>query len=347
MNLYQMLNQDYREFRMKKSLKESSLPDSLKDDSSWAWDAIYEGFESRENKTPESVYNAIDSDKFNKSGSWNDLSNEDKEAFTKAFNNVFNEGDIETPTEEDFKKDDINILNEKLKEISYRLTSIDDALNSAAEDEKESLLKDRADLELEVSKIEDKLKELNDSEEIAECGVKEEEEVPEEPKEESIISKLEVLASIPKEDLVAELETLSDEEKEAVKSNFNAIKEIACDLFPEECVDVPAEEPTEEVEEAGANLSIDTGVDVPDSLLTSENKEEDKEEIKECEISNFRIVRKAPKSAAFMIEAQTKEGVRYITGKNFDEESKTLDEAEISESKQEATNRFKTLLEVK
>lgn len=297
MNLYQTLNQEYREFRMKQSLKESE----------------------------ESVNEEVTTEEVA-------------------------EAEIEAPSVEELKQDDINILNEKLKEISYRLTSIDDALNSAAEDEKESLLKDRADLELEVSKIEDKLKELNDSGEIAECGVKEEEEVPEEPKEESIISKLEVLASIPKEDLVAELETLSDEEKEAVKSNFNAIKEIACDLFPEECVDVPAEEPTEEVEEAGANLSTDTGVDVPDSLLTSENKEEDKEdkeEIKECEISNFRIVRKAPKSAAFMIEAQTKEGVRYITGKNFDEESKTLDEAEISESKQEATNRFKSLLEVK
>lgn len=300
MNLYQTLNQEYREFRMKQSLKESE----------------------------ESV---------------------NEEVVTEEVA----EAEVEAPSAEELNKDEINTLNERIKELSNRLISIDDALNSAAEDEKESLLKEKTELELEVSKIEDKIKELNDCEGYKECDVKEDEEVP--AKEDSIVSKIEVLASIPKEDLVAELETLSDEEKEAVKSNFNAIKEVACDLFPEECAEVPAEEPTEEVEEAGANLSIDAGVDVPDSLvntvgaalLASEDKEEDKEEIKECEISNFKIVRKAPKSAAFMIEAQTKEGVRYITGKNFDEESKTLDEAEISESKQEATNRFKSLLEVK
>ena len=47
---------------------------------------------------------------------------------------------------------------------------------------------------------------------------------------------------------------------------------------------------------------------------------------------------------AVMIEAQTKDGLKYITGKNFNESTKTLDEAEIVSDKVSASNRFKSLL---
>lgn len=305
MNLYQTLNQEYREFRMKKSLKESDLPESLKDNTSLAQDSIYKGFKSQEDKIPES--------------------------------------DIETPSEEDFKQDDKAKLSARLDEISNRLTEIDEALENASEDEKESLQSEKQELSIEIDKIDKELNECSST--VKEDEIPEEiasevdpEEVSEETKD-SIISKIEAVASIPKEDLANELESLSDEEKESVKTNLNSIKEIACELFPEECDGEPASEDGEI--EAGENL--DTPIDdLPDS-----DEPEEKEEIKECEITNFKVVRHAPKHSAFMIEAQTSEGIKFITGKNFNSESKVLDEAEITESKQEATNRFKSLLETK
>ena len=45
-----------------------------------------------------------------------------------------------------------------------------------------------------------------------------------------------------------------------------------------------------------------------------------------------------------MIEAQTKDGLTYITGKNWNEEELTLDEAEITNDRTQATDRFKSLL---
>ena len=306
MNLYQTLNQEYREFRMKKSLKESDLPESLKDNTSLAQDSIYKGFKSQEDKIPES--------------------------------------DIETPSEEDFKQDDKAKLSARLDEISNRLTEIDEALENASEDEKESLQAEKQELSIEIDKIDKELNECSSTVKEGDCKDVKEDEIPEEiasevdPEEvseetkDSIISKIEAVASIPKEDLANELESLSDEEKESVKANLNSIKEIACELFPEECN-----------AEAGDNL--DTPVD--DDDLPDSDEPEEKEEIKECEITNFKVVRHAPKHSAFMIEAQTSEGIKFITGKNFNSESKVLDEAEITESKQEATNRFKSLLETK
>lgn len=68
------------------------------------------------------------------------------------------------------------------------------------------------------------------------------------------------------------------------------------------------------------------------------------EEFEECEITSYKITRVAPKYNAYMLEAQTKDGLKYITGKNFNETDKTLDEAEIANSKLEASNRFKSFL---
>ena len=45
-----------------------------------------------------------------------------------------------------------------------------------------------------------------------------------------------------------------------------------------------------------------------------------------------------------MLEAQTKDGLKYIIGKNFNETEKTLDEAEILDNKKDASNKFRSLL---
>ena len=142
MNLYQTLNQEYREFRMKKSLKESDLPESLKDNTSLAQDSIYKGFKSQEDKIPES--------------------------------------DIETPSEEDFKQDDKAKLSARLDEISNRLTEIDEALENASEDEKESLQSEKQELSIEIDKIDKELNECSSTVKEGDCKDVKEDEIPEE-----------------------------------------------------------------------------------------------------------------------------------------------------------------------
>lgn len=68
-------------------------------------------------------------------------------------------------------------------------------------------------------------------------------------------------------------------------------------------------------------------------IIKDANELTNSEDIKECEIQSFRVLRKAPKASAYMIEAQTKEGIKYLTGKNFDSKTNVLEEAEIFENK--------------
>ena len=70
----------------------------------------------------------------------------------------------------------------------------------------------------------------------------------------------------------------------------------------------------------------------------------DGEPLEECEISSYKVTRIAPNSNAYMLEAQTKDGLKYIIGKNFNETEKTLDEAEILDNKKDASNKFRSLL---
>lgn len=87
------------------------------------------------------------------------------------------------------------------------------------------------------------------------------------------------------------------------------------------------------------------GKDISDEQLEDTTVEEVIEEpFEECEIASFKVTRIAPKFGVVMLEAQTKEGLKYITGKNFNESEKTLDDAEISGDKTAASNRFKSLL---
>lgn len=84
-------------------------------------------------------------------------------------------------------------------------------------------------------------------------------------------------------------------------------------------------------------------------LLAKEPKEEveeviEEEPFEECEIASYKVTRIAPKANAYMLEAQTKDGLKYIIGKNFNETEKTLDEAEILDNKIDASNKFRSLL---
>lgn len=144
--------------------------------------------------------------------------------------------------------------------------------------------------------------------------------VPEE-KEPTAIDKISEVANLSKDEIEAELAEMTDEEKEAIKGKFEAIKNVAMELFPEE-VEEDIEEITEEIP----------------------TEEIPEEPLEECEIKSFKVTRIAPKFGAVMIEAQTKDGLKYITGKNFNETEKTLDEAEIVSDKVSASNRFKSLL---
>lgn len=125
----------------------------------------------------------------------------------------------------------------------------------------------------------------------------------------------------------------------------------------------PISECSCKMKEAGAELNVGAKVDVPDDLASAvgtallaasdtgkdadeelKESEEAKEELQECEISSYKVTRIAPNTNAYMIEAQTKEGLKYIIGKNFNESEKTLEEAEILDNKVEASNKFRGLL---
>lgn len=214
--------------------------------------------------------------------------------------------------------------NRNIKNIEYVKSTIDSSpLSDEDKEDKEEVIKGSE----ETSKKNALVKE-EDEEEITDETIEEpaEELAPEETEEveeetpEDVLAKITMVAGLSKEEIEKAMSELSDEEKEAVKANFESIKNTAMELFPEE-----VEKDTEEI--------IDE--------VTEETPEEP---LEECEISSFRVTRISPKVGAVMIEAQTKEGLKYITGKNFNESEKTLDNAEISTDKTAAANRFKSLL---
>lgn len=228
---------------------------------------------------------------------------------------IVEESIIEEPTAEEIERDNNNSKQAKIKEVEDRLGELKLELadrENLAPDEREEKEKEAAEVQAELDEL------LNDCE-----VVKEDEEVEvSEDITNPIIEEVNTLAAHTDDDFSG----LSDEDKEAIKENLIRIKDIACSLYPELCEE-PTEEPIEEVTE-----------------VVEEIPEEDKEEFNECEVSAFKVVRVAPTHGAFMIEAQCKDGIKYITGKNFNKDTKTLDEAEIAKDKTEATNRFKSLL---
>lgn len=297
MNLYQTLNREYREFRLKQSLKENEDPtvDAIAD-------TLSESKESEEDELARRLVSLSDA--------------------------------LNTATDED----EIKAIQEEINEIKSKLDSIDgDNINDSENtDECDSKEIKEAGANLDISAgvdIPDNLATaagmalLASDKEGSEEDVSTEEPVEEpveEPTEEpvSVVTKITELAGIPKEDIVKEIEAVSEEEKEAINSSLCTLKEVFDELCPKN--DENNDEITEEVIE-----------------------DCDKSPIHEAEVASYKVVRVAPKVSAYMIEAQTKEGIKFITGKNFNEKDKTLEEAEISDSKLDATNRFKSLLENK
>ena len=202
-----------------------------------------------------------------------------------------------------------NPLKEACKGESCNKKEEEIIKGSEKEDDKKSIVKEEDDAEVKVEDITEEPEEV--SEEVEEV----------EEKEPTALEKVNELADISKEELEAEITELSDEDKEAIKAKFEAIKNVAMELFPEE-----VEEDIEEITE-----------EIPEEPI-------EEEPFEECEITSFKVTRIAPKVGAVMIEAQTKDGLKYITGKNFNESEKTLDEAEISTDKTAAANRFKGFL---
>lgn len=147
---------------------------------------------------------------------------------------------------------------------------------------------------------------MDESEEVAE-EVAVTEEQPE--IDLSIINSLSMVSA---EDIMNKISEMPEEEVEGIKNNLRMIRDMINVICPIEEV--------EEIEE-----------------ITEEPFEE-------CEIASFKVTRIAPKFGVVMLEAQTKEGLKYITGKNFNESEKTLDDAEIATDKTAAANRFKSLL---
>lgn len=196
-------------------------------------------------------------------------------------------------------------------DIARQLVSLSDALETASEDEIPAI-------EQEIKELEAKLNEISANRDLASSD-----DVIEDSEDEEIT---EEVPEVTEEVSVEETPEVEEPTEEKVCLSVDEIKDIISELCDED---------KEKVREF---------LDSKEDDKASEDEVEEPEEFHECEISNYKVVRRAPSSNAYMIEAQTKEGIKFITGKNFNEETKTLDEAEISDSKSDATNRFKDLL---
>ena len=285
MNLYQTLNQELRDFRVKKLIEAEEAAKVEAEVEEVKPEVV-------EEVTPETTEPAAEPEALNES----------------------EEADIAAAIE----------TEEKVKELDDRLRSIEDALATASEDEIASLEAEKADILNQLDAIEDGLKTESSEEEITEEPV---EEVPVEEITDEVPAEEE---EVTVESLLDEIATACDSEEgcdcEKVKELVGKAKELLNPETEEVVEEEPVVEEIEEVKEA------------------DEVEETEPEELTECEVTSFNVVRKAPSQNVYMIEAQTTEGVKYITGRNYDEESKTLDEAEIADNKGAAANRFKELL---
>lgn len=261
-----------------------------------------------------------------------------------------------------------------VKEIDERLKAIDDALKTAAPDEKEALEKEKAELTEKLNAL--------DTKEADEPVVEPTQEVVESTEDcEDCTDTVATLSTI-----LTDLET-EDFDKEALTAKVQGLIDSLTPDEEEETVEEISEEPTEveEIEDAEmveegtgcidctkALHYVKTSIDLLEpfesqidfdnmgslegachevleylhtleGLLTTTDIK-DSEELTECEVKAFRVTRKSPKFNAYMIEAETKEGMVYITGKNFNEETKVLEEAEQTDNKGIAAERFKSLL---
>lgn len=144
-----------------------------------------------------------------------------------------------------------------------------------------------------------------------------------------------------KEGCSKEVEETEDEKKSITTESEEEIGKDVIDTVVAK-LSLEDEELANKVKEL---LSKEPEVEVPEEVEDTEVSEEIEEEpLEECEITSYTVTRVAPTSKVYMLEAQTKDGLRFITGRNFDEKNKTLDEAEIADTKSAASERFRKLM---
>lgn len=242
--------------------------------------------------------------------------------------------DIETPTPEDLEEDSRNTINSKASELMGQIKDLEDGLSTVTDPEEKKAIED------EINSIKSDLAGLTEGEDDSD----EETEV-EEP------------------DVTEEVTDEVSTEVNPVEAKINEIKEV---INSEDGIDIESlntkldelsslvsEPSVEEVE------STEEVIDDCDKVTDGENCIKDGEkcdetddkpveecdsELKECEVKAIRVLRVSPSSNSYLIETETNDGIRYVVGKNYNSKDKILDEAEEFDSKDKASNYFKSLL---
>lgn len=277
----------------------------------------------------------------------------------------------------DFKNNEFKTLNES--EDKKKKPIKEDVSNLASEDEKKKFdfkdvkESDEKDLDEEAKGLEDQLKQTTDPEEkkeiqarldeikkllTKECDASEKKEVKEAETTIEVPVKVEVAGNEvvnPEVTPEAPVEEVTEETTDEIiddseKANFDKAISLLNEVL--EIINVEGSIDTELCKNKIQNAisTLNTHAE-DDDFIEGENCEdckegEDKEcdTIKEAEVKSFKVTRIAPSKNAFMIEAETTEGLKYFIGKNYDKESHTLDEAEEFTDKAKASDHFKSLL---
>lgn len=247
--------------------------------------------------------------------------------------------DIETPTPEDLEEDSRNTINSKASELMGQIKDLEDGLSTVTDPEEKKAIED------EINSIKSDLAGLTEGEDDEEDDSDDEETEVEEP------------------DVTEEVTDEVSTEVNPVEAKINEIKEV---INSEDGIDIESlntkldelsslvsEPSVEEVE------STEEVIDDCDKVTDGENCIKDGEkcdetddkpveecdsELKECEVKAIRVLRVSPSSNSYLIETETNDGIRYVVGKNYNSKDKILDEAEEFDSKDKASNYFKSLL---
>lgn len=256
----------------------------------------------------------------------------------------------------DFKNNELKTLKESEDDKKCNIEDIDEEAKGL-----EDQLKQTTDPK-ERQEIQERLKELkSQAEKCNECDTTE-------PEEE--IHEGETTVEVPIKVEVADTEVVSPEV--TVED-----KEVEVPEEVEEVIDDSEKEPESMINDSEKD-QLNNALDILNSIIETINTEgsidatklkddiqlsidylnghagsdefeegakcETEDKFTECEVKSLKVTRIAPSTNSYMIEAETTEGLKYIVGKNYDKENHTLDEAEIFDAKDKASNHFKTLL---
>ena len=313
--LYGILNQSYRDFKAKESisLKESEENNSLPTE---------EPVKETEEKIEECGANC-----------------ETKE--------VKETEEVEAPSSEDLEKEDKSKLQDRLKELETKFDEINEAIKNSTDPEETKQLKvEYYDVLEEINSLDEQLKECS-STEVKECEGTESKEIKEdeEPKQEETTDEEvpaepaeEPTEECPECNAIGEIDNLINKATEKDLPEFveslNKVKETLMKDDP--CNNETTEEPEAE--------KVDEGAEAVQGEPSPDTEVYDSEELTECEVNSIRVLRVSPSTKAYMIETESKDGLKYLVGKNYDSEKKTLEEAEMFDDKASASNHFKSLL---